>query len=254
MLPLMMTALAALLATSSSPGAAVRPGNEAEAVQRLDVLHGRRDAPGAAAESQRIADAAVARSPSDYQVLWRAARAYFTLSDERYRSDEARSRLGKTGWDLSQRAIAARPDGVEGHYWAALCIGSFAQGMGVVRALANGIEGKFTHELERATALDPTYDHGSIPVVWAAYHLEVPWPKRDRKKARQELARALQLNPANLRARLYLARILNDENQASEARSLLAEIAGAPIGRYDAPEERVAKREAALLSASIKAP
>ena len=59
--------------------------------------------------------------------------------------------------------------------------------MGVLRALANGIESKFRQPLERATAIDVRYDHGSIPVVWAAYYLELPWPKRDgqdRKPAR----------------------------------------------------------------------
>ena len=94
-----------------------------------------------------------------------------------------------------------------GHYWAALGIGSYAEGMGALRALANGIEGKFRRPLERATALDERYDHGSIPVVWAAYYLELPWPKRDRDKAAEQLKRALAINPANLRARLYQARI-----------------------------------------------
>ena len=122
-------------------------------------------------------------APRDYGALWRAARVRFTESDEPSRSEDERSRLGKEAYDLAERAIAANPNDVAGHYWAALGIGSYAEGMGVVRALANGIEGKFKRPLERATALDVRYDHGSIPVVWAAYYLELPWPKRDRDKA-----------------------------------------------------------------------
>ena len=95
--------------------------------------------------------------------------------------------LGKQAYDLAERAIAANPNDVAGHYWAALSIGSYAEGMGVMRALANGIEGKFKRPLERATALDVRYDHGNIPVVWAAYYLELPWPKRDRARAAREL-------------------------------------------------------------------
>jgi hypothetical protein len=147
---------------------------------------------------------------------------------------------------------AANPNGVEGYYWAALGIGSYAEGMGVVRALANGIQGKFLRPLERATALDERYDHGSIPAVWAAYYLELPWPKRDRDKAAEQCRRALAINPANLRARFYLARIANDENRPAEARALLAEIAAAPVGRYDPPEERRVKKEAAELAAKVK--
>ena len=124
--------------------------------------------------------------------------------------------------------------------------------LGVLSALAKGIEGKFKRPLERATALDERYDHGNIPVVWAAYYLELPWPKRDREKASRELRRALAFNPASLRARLYLARIAADEGRPAEARALLAEIAAAPVGRYDAPEERRVKQEAAAQAAKVR--
>jgi len=217
---------------------------------RIDELQRHRDDHAAFAEEQRLADAAVARAPGDYAVLWRAARVYFWASDDPGLPHDQRSRLGKTGWDLAERAIAANPNDVAGHYWAALSIGSYAEGMGVVRALANGIEGKFKRPLERATALDVRYDHGSIPVVWAAYYLELPWPKRDRDKARHGLQRALEINPHNLRARLYQARIALDEGRRAEAEALGATIAAAPVGAYDPPEERRVKREALQLLAT----
>jgi hypothetical protein len=124
--------------------------------------------------------------------------------------------------------------------------------MGVVRALTNGIEGKFKRPLERATALDVGYDFGSIPVVWAAYYLELPWPKRDRAKAAEQLQLALKLNPASLRARLYQARLAADQDRPAEAKALLAGIAAAPVGRYDAPEERRVKKEAAEMAARLR--
>jgi tetratricopeptide (TPR) repeat protein len=219
---------------------------------RLDALHPRRDDPAALSEARRIADAAVAEAPRDYGALWRAARVVFTESDETTRSSDDRSRLGKQAYDLAERAIAVNPNDVAGHYWAALSIGSYAEGMGVVRALTNGIEGKFKRPLERATALDVKYDDGNIPVVWAAYYLELPWPKRDRDKAAQELRQALQINPANLRARLYQARIAADQGHAADAKALLAQIASAPVGRYDPPEERRVKKEAAALAATLR--
>jgi hypothetical protein len=241
--------LARVLLLGAVAQAGAVPGGDVLA--RLDALHLRRDEPGALAEARRLADAAVAASPADYAVLWRAARERFSESDVPSRSDDARSRLGKEGYDLAERAIAANPNAVEAHYWAALNIGSYAQGMGVLRALANGIEGKFTHPLERATALDVRYDHGSVPVVWAAYWLELPWPKRDRAKAASELKRALEINPANLRARLYQARIAKDEDHPEQAKALLAAIGSARVGAYDPPEERRVKTEAAKMAANL---
>ena len=239
------------LAAASTPAVSTE-SPVAELSARLDALNARRDDPVALAEARRVADGALARAPADYGVLWRAARVTFAESDLPNRSNDERSHLGKQAYDLAERAIAANPNGVAGQYWAALSIGRYAQGIGVMRALANGIEGKFRRPLERATALDEGYEHGSIPTVWAAYYLELPWPKRDRQKAADQCRRALAINPVNLRARLYQARIAADEDRRAEAKALLAEIAAAPVGRYDAPEERRVKEEAAAMAKTLK--
>ncbi|HET6284160.1 MAG TPA: hypothetical protein VFH73_24595 [Polyangia bacterium] len=223
-----------------------------EKLAQLDALHDRRDDHAALATARRLADAVIAEAPGDYDILWRAARVLFTASDEPSAPADERSRLGKQGYDVALRAIGANPNRVEGHYWAALSIGSYAEEMGVLHALVAGIEGKFKRPLERATALDVAYDHGNIPAVWAAYYLELPWPKRDRALAAQYLRQALAINPANLRAHLYQARIAVDEQRPAEAKALLAEIAAAPIGRYDPPEERRVKKEAAVMAAGLR--
>jgi hypothetical protein len=225
------------------------PPTLSETLARLDALHARRDEPAALAEAPRLADAALGLAPADYGTLWRGARALFDESDAANLSDDERARLGQKGYDLAERAMAANPNDAAAPYWAALCIGRYAEKMGVLSAIAKGIEGKFKRPLERATALDVSYDHGNVPVVWAAYYLELPWPKRDRDKAAEQLRRALAINPANLRARLYQARIAGDEDHPDVARALLAAIAAAPVGRYDAPEERAVKKEAAAMAA-----
>jgi Tetratricopeptide repeat len=247
---LLAAPLLALLWTAAADGSAPA-APPANVLATLDTLHARRDDPGALREARRLADEALAHAPNDYGTLWRAARVLFTESDDKRRSESDRSALAKQAYDLAQRAIAVNPNDVAAQYWAALSIGNYGESMGVVRALANGIEGKFKRPLERATALDASYDHGAIPVVWAAYYLELPWPKRDRGKAAQELKQALQINPDNLRARLYQARIAADEGHKDEARALLAAIAAAPVGRYDPPEERAVKREAATMASGL---
>jgi len=250
------TAAGAVIAPSS-PDRSQAPragGTLAESLSRLDALYAHRDDPATFVEAHRLAAAAVAEGSSSYDALWRAARETCAEIDQPNRSEDERARLGKEAFDLAERARAINPRGVEGHYWAVLGIGRYAETMGVIRALAHGIEGKFTRPLERATALDVRYDHGNIPVIWAAYHMELPWPKRDRAKAAQELQQALTINPANLRARLYQARLAVDEGREADARKLLEGIASAPVGRYDAPEERAVKKEAALLAAGLSRP
>jgi tetratricopeptide (TPR) repeat protein len=245
--PLAASVLMVCLAATTGAAA----GAEDTILARLDRLHERRDRPAALEEARALCDAAVAAAPADAELLWRAARVIFTQSDDPARAPAERSRLGKLAWELAERAVAIDPRSAGGHYWAALAIGSYAEGIGILTALATGIEGKFKGHLQRATELDPGYDHGNIPVVWAAYHLEVPWPKRDRKQAEVDLQQALRINPDSLRARLYLARVLFDTGRPAEARTRLGEIASAPVGRYDAPEERRVKREATELGAKL---
>jgi predicted Zn-dependent protease len=112
----------------------------------------------------------------------------------------------------------------------------------VVKALTQGMEGKFTGRLKKAGELDPKYQHGGVDVAWGRFYEKLPWPKRDRKKAEEHLRRVLtQINPNNLRARVFLADTLAHDNRAAEAKRLLEEVAAAQPGRYDAPEERRAK-------------
>lgn len=228
-----------------APAAAALPAAAADPVDpmaRIDALHKRRDDRAALAEERKLVDAAVAHAGNDYETLWRAARLYFWLSDDPSQSHETRSKLGKVGWDLAERAIVASPKQVGGYYWAAVNMGNYALGLGVVKALTQGMEGKFTSRLSKAAELDPKYQYGGIEVAWGRFYEKLPWPKRDRKKAEEHLRKVLtQINPSNLRARVFLADTLAHDKRAAEAKRLLEEVAAAPVGRYDAPEERRAK-------------
>ena len=210
-------------------------------IARIDDLHRRRDDRAAWSEEQQLVQATLARAPGDYGVLWRAARFYFWLSDDPGVTSDQRSRWGQQGWDLAERALAANPNDVAGHYWAAVCMGNYALGLGVVKALAKGMEGKFKERLKRAGELNPSYQHGSIDVAWGRFYDKLPWPKRDRGKAQEHLRKVLAGHPYNLRAKVFLASSLMEDDHPADAKRLLDEVAAAPAGRYDPPEERRAK-------------
>jgi hypothetical protein len=259
-------ASAASAASVASVASAVDAGGDArppagppplpQVLERLDQLHRRRDEPAAFAEEQSLARAALARAPQDFGVLWRSARVAFWASDDPGVPNEERSRVGKDGWDLAERAIAANPNHVAGYYWAALCMGNYALGLGVVKALSIGLEGKFRDRLGRAEQLDGRYEHGGIEVAWGRFFAKLPWPKRDRDLAEQHLRKAIGLNGSNLRARVYLASTYRDEDRPADAKRLLDEVASVPSSgpaRYDGPEERRARIMAAKLLPQILA-
>lgn len=208
----------------------------------LDALYAQRDDRRALAEQRRLLDQRAQQPNADYELLWRAARVYFWLGDDPSQSAEERSKLGKIGWDYAERAIALAPQKADGHYWAAVNMGNYALGLGVVKALSIGLEGKFRERLGRAEQLAPRYNHGGVGVAWGRFFEKLPWPKRDRAKAEQALRKVLaEQNPHNLRARVFLADTLAQGGHPQEAKQLLDQVAAAPTGRYDAPEERRAK-------------
>ena len=254
--------LAAILIIGTAAGqggaAGAGAGNAATAplpalLARVDELHRRRDDKAAWNEEQRLVQALIARAPSEYGVLWRAARFYFWASDDPGVAKEQRSRWGKDGWDLAERAIVINPNDVAGHYWAAICMGNYAVGLGVVKALSQGMEAKFRERLTRAQALNPGYELGAAETAWGRFYDKLPWPKRDRKKAEEHLRKAIELNPYALRARVFLASSYLDADRVIEAKHLLDEVAATVPGHYDAPEERRAQALGAGLMPTVLA-
>jgi hypothetical protein len=220
---------------------------------RIDELHRRRDDRNVFSEEQRLVQAGLQRAPDDYGLLWRAARFYFWASDDPGLARDQRSRWGKDGWDIAEHAIAVNPNDVAGYYWAAVNMGNYALGLGVVKALSIGLEGKFRDRLGRAATLDDGYQDGGVETAWGRFFDKLPWPKRDRKQAEEHLRRALQINPAALRARVYLGKMYLDSDRPADAKRVLDEVAAAPVGRYDPPEERRAKAMAVGLQPELAA-
>lgn len=236
--------LAALPARAEpAPGAAAPLGDAARqdlaaALKAADAAYDRRDAPGALDELRGWLDDAEKLAPGDYGVLWRQARLYFWLSDDPAVPNDAKSRLGKRGWEYAERAIAANPKGVEGYHYAAGGMGNYALGLGILAALRQGVEGKFRDRLSAAERIDPGFSRGAIQTAWGRFYFKLPWPKHDAKKSERHLLKALEMNPENVRARVYLADLYEDEGEKAAARKQLERAVAGEPGRYDAPEER----------------
>lgn len=233
---LLVPALALAEGPSAPPGEA--SPEVAALLAEADAAYARRDEPGVLdAVRAKLAEAEKA-APDDYEVLWRLARLQFWISDDPDLPDKEKSREGKVGWDYAERAVAKDPSRVEGWHYAAAGMGNYSLGIGILKALAQGIEGKFKDRLSRAEKIEPSFEGGAIYTAWGRFWFKLPWPKYDEKKSRLNLEEALRRNPDNVRARVYLADLHLEEGRKDEARAELEKaVANAP-GRYDAPEER----------------
>jgi hypothetical protein len=228
------------------------PGDVPGLLAQVDAAWTERDLPAKLEEARAALEQAAALAPDDYEVLWRQARFEVWRSDDPVVPREERSRSGKRAWQIAERAAARAPDRVEGHLFAALGMGNYALSLGVLRALREGIEGKFRGQLSRAEAIDPGYLSGTVYVAWGRFFYELPWPKRDERKSEQRLREAIRVNPANVRARVYLAELYLKQDREGAAREVLADALATAPGAYDAPEERRMQARAREILASLK--
>jgi tetratricopeptide (TPR) repeat protein len=230
------TAAAAASSATAPPASAA--SQLAAALARADAAYAVRDEPMKLVESQAALGTAMELAPDDYGVLWRLARHEAWRSEDPSIAEKRKSELGKKAWDLAERAITASPGRVEGWFYAVSGIGNYSLGIGILSALAKGLEGKFKDRLSRAEQLDPAYDKGAIPTAWGRFWYELPWPKHDAKKSEAALRAALAQNPDNVRAHVYLGDLHLDEGRKAEARAEYQAALAKPAGQYDGPEER----------------
>jgi tetratricopeptide (TPR) repeat protein len=241
-------------ATAGADSTSAPAGSAKEVASRVDDLWKRRDDPAIFAEQRAVLDQALARAPGDHDLLWRLGRWYAWKSDDPSLPKDQRVKLGKEGWDLLERAVVIKPNHAGTQFWAMAAMGQYALGLGIVRALTQGIEGKFRERLSRAERFDPAYAHGGIPVAWGGFYAKLPWPKYDEDKAVEYFRKALAINPNNLRARVYWAELHRREDRTDEARRLLQEVLRATPNKYDPPEERRCQVLAARMMSRLDKP
>ncbi len=221
-------------------------------IAQIDADWKVRDEPGRLDAERAALERAETLAPNDYGVLWRMARYYFWLSDDDTLPNDEKSRLGKKAWEYGDRASAVNPNGVEGWYFAAVGMGNYSLGIGILKALSEGIEGKFMERLSHAEKLDPKFFDGGIYTAWGRFYFKLPWPKYDARRSEQALQKSLEVNPDHVRAMLYLADLYAKEGHEKEARALLEEAVAHKVGSYDPPEERRSMAEAQRELARLK--
>ena len=156
---------------------------------------------------------------------------------------EDKAAKGKVAWEAGDKAIQANPGDVRGHYFSGVGVGLYSEGVGILIALSQGLEGKFRERLLAPLRIDKDFLDGAPQVVWGRYFFKLPWPKRNLGEATKVLTEAVGTHPTNLRAKLYLADCYADADRVEEGLKLVREVLDAPPGQ-DPPEERRLKKKA----------
>lgn len=205
--------------------------------QRFDRLWAERDDPKVLEEVIQLTKAQLDQRPKDFETNWRMAAVFLWQADGMADGSPAKADYGKRGWELAEKAVAVKSKDVHGQYHAAVGIGLYSEGVGILNALREGLEGKFRSHVQEALSLDRHYLNGAPQVLWGRFFFKLPWPKRDVDESIKVLRVCVKEHPSNLRAKLYLVDSLFQNNLKAEAGKYIQDIALAPLGT-DRPEDR----------------
>ncbi len=205
---------------------------------RLDELH-LRLAPEAALD---LADSLLFEDATNYEYLWRAARAAVSLGMLAGVPKET-SRYLNLAEAYARDAVDVDPDGAMGHHFVAVAVGQQALSQGIRTRVAMAEEVR--REAEIVLALDSTY--AAAYHVLGRWHAEVKRLGRvsgfvarrifggDRfgdaswEEAERLMRHAIELDPNASMHHLELARIFLDTDRPEEARAELGRVLDLPV-------------------------
>jgi hypothetical protein len=210
---------------------------------RFDRLWPQRDDPKILEEARNLAKAAQSKNPGDYDANWRLASVMVWDADGLPDGDQ-KAAIAKQAWEMAEKAVEVKPKEVQGQYYAGTGLGLYSEGVGILTALRQGLEGKFRGYSLAALRINRDFLDGGPLLLWGRYFFKLPWPKRDVGQSIKVLTNCLVKHPANLRAKLYLADALLSDDKKVEARKHIEQIIAAAQGRDPAEDHRIKDRAA----------
>ena len=103
-----------------------------------------------------------------YSVAHKASCIYATYLEK---SDKKKIAMFEEVAERCERQQAEQPDNAAGYYWHAYALGRYAQGISIVKALAQGIAPKVRASLDKTIKLAPK--HADAHIALGAFHAEI---------------------------------------------------------------------------------
>ena len=204
-------------------------------------------------DAQRAADlwaAALAARPGDYDAAWKLARAAYWLGGH-LPTEAGRIAALERGIAAGEKAVAARPDRPEGHFWLAADMGRLAESRGIRAGLK--YRTPIRRHLERVLAIDPAFQKGSADRALGRWYYKVPGLfGGSKRKSEEHLRRSLTYHPQSIASRMFLAETYEAMGRDAAAIRMLQEIGVLAIDPEWAPEDAAFKEQARQMLARLQ--
>ncbi len=189
--------------------------------QEADNLFSFGDDEGRDKQSLGVIERALGANGNDYQWLWRAARAYYFVGDKAAKTEKVS--FFEKGVDTGLRAVAAQPEGVEGHFWLGVNYGGYSEQKGVFKALTT--VKKIRAEMETVLRLNDRYQDGGAYLALGEMDRQLPRIiGGNMNRAIQRLEQGVSVAPQNLEIKLALGQAYEEKGRKEDARRMFQEI------------------------------
>lgn len=197
------------------------PG-DVEALRKLadEIVDAKPDKAASYDRALAALEHALDKRPNDFELLWRAARACFLVTEVLPTPQDKAQELayGTAGRDFGEHAAKEQAKRVEGHYYQALSASKIVEAKNNLRLLKPAVAAA-----EQAVTIDPKYDDaGPLRFLGKVYITAPAWPVSigSPDKAVEMLERAVALSPAPLN-RLFLGQAYFHEQEYGKAKAAL---------------------------------
>jgi tetratricopeptide (TPR) repeat protein len=238
MLTALLGCIGSVLASASTvdgPGLLSTPSTNADPVTEADALFSYGEDTVRDLQALATLVRALVTDAHNYQLLWRAARAYYQVGDQA--SDQEKQRYFEQGMALGQRAVAQQPSRAEGHFWLAANYGGLSEIQGIWHALQ--MVKKVRSEMETALRLQPDYEDGNAYRALGEIARQLPGVLGGNlKRAITYFEQGLRVAPQNMAIKFALARAYLEAGQREASQRLATEILQMPVRPARAQADR----------------
>jgi hypothetical protein len=201
-------------------------------------------------EAVRVYKQAAKENPQSYEARWMGARACRKIAKQAKLEEledwkDICADYGKQGMELAAEAVELRPEGVEGHFYYGICVGSYSDGVSIFTALSEGLKDKTRNHLQKAYELNKRYNDATPVMALGRFYEVLPWlAGQDKAKALEYYREALRLMPEDSPYRpelhVFAGRLMLDRGEDRDrARQLLKRAANSSDPYYSEKAEEV---------------
>jgi len=169
------------------------------------------------------------QNPNSYEAAWKFARAVHFYTNEFVTDSKTKKENFTAGKDAAQKATKLDPNGVEGYYYFAVCLGSWGEENGILASLS--AVGPMEKAANKAAEIDPKFSKGGPYMLLGRLYQKVPGKSKTKCKEYYELS--LKYGPDGRVNYRFYAEFLIEQKEYAKAREIIQKGLAIPIDEED---------------------